>query len=744
MKSNVWIGFIVSVFWITSSIQNTFAQEKIKITKADDLPRRSVTLKGKAQEILKDDAQLQALNDLLIKNALADLEKYDIQDRATLKGYYEILMTCYFFKDDYEKALNLIPKVEELSDKKAEKLTVAPFLRTYALAIRQVKDNKSEAFKQIFTKEYANFWNSLPYQEVKDVVEQNKGSLSIFNPDLITASLDSQIQPYLDNNKNVVPEGIILNFTAIRLALDKRVHLVPAMLQVMTDLYEKNKTAVIKKDIWTDRDVKLKASDKGEQVIVAIWDSGVDMNIYQQAKHTDKNGKNGIGYSLVAYKNDGLLLENPQGKIKTDVKRLQLLTKGFMDLQAAIQSSEVDEVRKTMASLKKEQVKDFNEELSFYGLYAHGTHVAGIAIQDNPFAKLLAVRMGWDYHSLPPAHTIENAKFQAKMFKDMVKYLKENKVRVVNMSWRYSAAAYEGLLSLNGIGKNDEERKKMANEMFDLEKKALYEAFKSAPEILFICGSGNENNDANFNDYIPASFQDLPNLLTIGAVDNEGKKTSFTTTGKSVRFYANGFEVESFVPGGDRIKFSGTSMASPQVANLAAKILAINSKLTPQEVIAWIEKGSDNLPEIPELRLVNPKKTLQLLGYQTANLEVKKSLLKKWKPDANTAQLMFEDYVQEIKKLNDEEAIKRVEVEKDTFKQIFENITVEYKSDGTFELLIPKSPFRSGNWTFSQEDGKLYTKSTDGEEDFRIIDEITQQTMKITTSAGKKYTYLAQ
>ncbi len=169
------------------------------------------------------------------------------------------------------------------------------------------------------------------------------------------------------------------------------------------------------------------------------------------------------------------------------------------------------------------------------------------------------------------------------------------------------------MLAINGIGKNEEERKKMAREMFELEKKALYEAFASAPEILFVYGSGNESNDAGFVEYIPASFQGLENLITIGAVDNEGKKTTFTTEGKSVRLYANGFEVESFVPGGDKIKFSGTSMASPNVANLAAKILALKPELSPKQVIELIEKSSDNLPENPQLKLVNPKKALERL-----------------------------------------------------------------------------------------------------------------------------------
>ena len=83
----------------------------------------------------------------------------------------------------------------------------------------------------------------------------------------------------------------------------------------------------------------------------------------------------------------------------------------------------------------------------------------------------------------------------------------------------------------------------MARKLFDTEKAALFDAIKDAPGILFVCGSGNEDNDADFEEYIPASFN-LPNLVTVGAVDIAGRKTSFTTEGKSVDFYAGGHLIE--------------------------------------------------------------------------------------------------------------------------------------------------------------------------------------------------------
>jgi len=148
--------------------------------------------------------------------------------------------------------------------------------------------------------------------------------------------------------------------------------------------------------------------------------------------------------------------------------------------------------------------------------------------------------------------------------------------------------------------------------MFEIEKAALYEAIKGAPEILFVCGSGNESNDADFSEYIPASFE-LPNLVTVGAVDLEGRRTSFTTEGKSVDFFANGHEILSYVPGGDKLRISGTSMASPQVANLAAKMVAVNPGLEPVGIVQLIRQGAGPSPEDPSVLLIDPKRTLVMV-----------------------------------------------------------------------------------------------------------------------------------
>jgi subtilisin family serine protease len=46
------------------------------------------------------------------------------------------------------------------------------------------------------------------------------------------------------------------------------------------------------------------------------------------------------------------------------------------------------------------------------------------------------------------------------------------------------------------------------------------------------------------------------------------------------------------VPGGARLPFSGTSMAAPNVVNLAAKLFALDPTLTPAQAIDLIRRGA--------------------------------------------------------------------------------------------------------------------------------------------------------
>ena len=129
-----------------------------------------------------------------------------------------------------------------------------------------------------------------------------------------------------------------------------------------------------------------------------------------------------------------------------------------------------------------------------------------------------------------------------------------------------------------------------------------------------VTAAGNSDNDVKFDDFIPSSFQ-LPKMIPVGAVDQAGEETSFSSFGPMVNVHANGFEVDSYIPGGERLKFSGTSMASPQVTNLAAKLFALDAKLTPVEAKALILAGCQKNGRV---NLVNEQKSVELLNQKLA------------------------------------------------------------------------------------------------------------------------------
>jgi subtilisin family serine protease len=192
-----------------------------------------------------------------------------------------------------------------------------------------------------------------------------------------------------------------------------------------------------------------------------------------------------------------------------------------------------------------------------------------------------------------------------------VRWMQGHGIRVVNMSWGGGPEGDEEALEKNGMGKDAADRRALARRLFKIERDGLYEAIGSAPDILFICAAGNANSNSGFNEMIPSSFK-LPNLLVVGAVDQAGDEASFTSYGDTVRVDANGYQVESVLPGGAKVRFSGTSMASPNTVNLAAKLLALDPSLTPAQVIKLIVAGATASAD-GRRHNIDPKRSVALL-----------------------------------------------------------------------------------------------------------------------------------
>ncbi|AHM62656.1 putative serine protease [Flammeovirgaceae bacterium 311] len=605
-------------------VNTALAQDKQQITSADQLPRRTIALSGNVMDIYNDDELLKKLADQISKNLENDLATYDIQDKATLKGYYSTLMMLDIWEGRDRDALEKVKLLVALEDKEEEKtttgLTITSYMKTRAEVGTVVDDN----FRKAFAKNYAEAVQSVPAAYRSKFAEKTRATLSMMNPEATKSVLATQLQPYIDNGGGQVPEGVPLSLISTKSSFALMVPIKEEMLKVL-----EQHTAVAEQkaplaNIWAERDVQVKATAKAAPIKVAVWDTGIDTGLYPNklfvnakevagnAIDDDKNGYvddvHGIAFDFKSERTTGSLLKEREPVHK--IADLQRWAKGSFDMQSGISSPEALELQQKVAGLKADEVITFQEDLSWYSVYSHGTHVAGIVAEGNPFIRMMYARLSYDTGFKPECPTEERQAAVAEMYKDVIAYFKKNGVKVVNMSWRYSAGGYESILTMYGIGKDQEERKAMAQQWFAREKKAMQEAMKSAPEILFVCGSGNENNDANFMEYIPASI-DLPNVLTVGAVNSLGKRTSFTTEGKSVDLYANGYEIESFVPGGDRIKFSGTSMSSPQVANAAAKIMALNPRLKPAQVAGILLETATPSEETAQIKLLHTQKALE-------------------------------------------------------------------------------------------------------------------------------------
>ena len=102
--------------------------------------------------------------------------------------------------------------------------------------------------------------------------------------------------------------------------------------------------------------------------------------------------------------------------------------------------------------------------------------------------------------------------------------------------------------------------------------------------VLVIAAAGNESSNNDKKPKYPASF-DSDYLLTVASTTSRGSMSYFSNYGiKTVDLAAPGSNIFSTVPGNKYAGMSGTSMASPTTAGVAAEVLSHFPELTPLEL----------------------------------------------------------------------------------------------------------------------------------------------------------------
>lgn len=205
----------------------------------------------------------------------------------------------------------------------------------------------------------------------------------------------------------------------------------------------------------------------------------------------------------------------------------------------------------------------------------HGTHVAGIiGARGNNGTGVCGV--AWNV-SLASLRVSDDAgKIALSDAVEAINYAENHNIDIINASWGTYAAFnnYEDFVP-------------------------LYEAIKNYSG-LFIAAAGNDGICNDTYPFYPASF-DLPNIISVAASHSVGVLSDLTNTVRvgysnygltAVDIAAPGDNILSTVPENGYAVQSGTSMAAPFVAGVAALVKAKYPDLSPEEIKSRILNGA--------------------------------------------------------------------------------------------------------------------------------------------------------
>jgi subtilisin family serine protease len=151
---------------------------------------------------------------------------------------------------------------------------------------------------------------------------------------------------------------------------------------------------------------------------------------------------------------------------------------------------------------------------------------------------------------------------------------------------------------------------------------SLYTAIQNSnrADILFVAAAGNEGKNTDAAPSYPACYN-CTNVISVAAVDSSNRLASFSNYGVvSVDLAAPGVSIYSTVPGNRYAYYSGTSMATPHVAGVAALAFAAAPSATMTQVRNAILQGAKPVSsltgKVATGGMLNAYNTLQRLGVQ--------------------------------------------------------------------------------------------------------------------------------
>jgi subtilisin family serine protease len=590
---------------------------------ASDAPRRAhavdsthlnYALSGTVDELLgADDAHFNLFATKVRDDLDWLMDTHYITDRTSLRSILAVRLAFQVLSGTEDQAaLFTVNQIRNLEDKPGSRMIAAFEVQALLEARRETGREDGPEVVRAYDRFLHDDLEGLPWPLVGESIRATTSSSEVVTPALIRGMLTARIGPSLAKT-HALSAGEAWQLINARFALRIMLPLEAETHAVLARMAAEHEDT--RPDIWTAREVTLSPADKLTPVTVAIWDSGVDLAQFPGRTYADPTpapgaDPHGLAFDLQGLPTGGELFPIDAAHTRQYPAFIHEL-KGFSELEAALSTPDSDALKHKLAGLTAAEVGQETEALEYFAQYVHGTHVAGIAARGNPAIRLAVGRISFDWRMTPEPPSEALAQRQAADFQTFVRWFRDHRVRVVNMSWEETRGGIYGALERGGVGATSQARMILAKHLFEIESAGLRKALESAPDILFICAAGNSGADTGSVKGIPSSFV-LPNLLAVGAVDQAGDEAGFTNYGQVVRVDADGVQVDSVLPGGTRAALSGTSMAAPNVVNLAAKLLALNPSLTPPQVIRLIVDAATPSAD-GRLHNINPKRSVELL-----------------------------------------------------------------------------------------------------------------------------------